>query len=244
MPVYRLGREPIFPPAEEADPDGLLAVGGDLSAPRLLAAYRRGIFPWYDEPPILWWSPDPRLVLFPGELRVSRSLRATIRRGTFEVRFDTAFREVIHACASTSRRDDPGTWITPEVEAGYSALHDLGYAHSAESWSGGELVGGLYGVCLGRCFFGESMFSRRADASKVALAGLVDELTSRGIELIDCQVTTEHLLSLGAREISRAEFLDRLEDLASYPTDRSRWTRAIPTDAQAQGPLTDNLSGG
>jgi leucyl/phenylalanyl-tRNA--protein transferase len=242
MPVYRLGPEPIFPPPEEAEPDGLLAVGGDLSVPRLLEAYCSGIFPWYDEPPILWWSPDPRLVLFPRELRVSRSLRATIRKGTFEVRFDTAFRRVIHACASTPRKDDPGTWITREVEAGYSALHDLGFAHSAESWAGGELVGGLYGVCLGRCFFGESMFSRRPDASKVALVGLVDELTRRGVELIDCQVTTEHLLSLGAREIPRSEFLRRLDDLLRHPTDRTSWARPPAGDPSGQGPLTDRLS--
>ncbi len=230
MPIFRLGPLPIFPPAEVAEPEGLLAVGGDLSAPRLLEAYRKGIFPWYDEPPILWWSPDPRLVLFPDELHVSRSLRATIRKGVYEVRFDTSFRDVIRSCAQIKRKHEDGTWINDDIVQAYANLHELGFAHSAECWQGNELVGGLYGINLGRCFFGESMFARKSDASKVALVGLVGELKRRGVELIDCQVTTEHLLSLGAREIPRAEFLQRLEPLVASPTDRGFWRRVGKVD--------------
>jgi leucyl/phenylalanyl-tRNA--protein transferase len=216
-----------FPPPEGADADGLVAVGGDLSVPRLLEAYRRGIFPWYEEGgPILWWSPDPRLVLEPGEFRASRSLRGTIRKGTYEVRFDTAFAEVIRACAETKRLHEEGTWITPEVQSAYTLLHELGYAHSIESWSGGGLAGGLYGLLIGRCFFGESMFSRRDDASKVALAALVERLKAMDVDLIDCQVTSAHLLSLGAREIPRAEFLRRLREALRHPTRPEKWTGA------------------
>ncbi len=225
MPVYLLNEEIVFPSPSEANEDGLLAVGGDLTVDRLLEAYRHGIFPWYDEPPILWWCPDPRLVLEPGELKISRSLRAKVRKGVFEVRVDTAFRQVIGACASVTRSHEDGTWITWEVQEAYSALYDLGYAHSFESWSDGELVGGLYGVCLGRCFFGESMFSTRTDASKVALVGLVEELKARQIELIDCQVRTEHLRSLGAKELPRDVFLRRLEALLQCPTGLGPWTR-------------------
>jgi leucyl/phenylalanyl-tRNA--protein transferase len=229
-PVYLLDERPLFPSPERARGDGLLAVGGDLSVPRLLEAYRNGIFPWYEEGgPILWWSPDPRLVLVPDEFRASRSLRALLRKGTYEVTFDAAFARVIRACATAPRRDEPGTWITPEMEASYTALHGLGYAHSVESWCEGGLVGGLYGVHLGRCFFGESMFSLRPDASKVALADLADFLRSRGTLLIDCQVTSEHLLSLGAREVPRAEFLRRLREALRYPTGRERWPRT-PAD--------------
>jgi leucyl/phenylalanyl-tRNA--protein transferase len=209
----RLDHRPIFPPPERAGKEGLVAVGGDLSVERLLEAYRQGIFPWYAEgDPILWWCPDPRLVLEPDALKVSRCLRAVIRRGVYSVRFDTAFARVIHACATTPRRDEPGTWIHSEVEAAYTALHEQGYAHSVETWHDGELIGGLYGVSLGRCFFGESMFSHRADASKVALVALVDHLKARGVELIDCQVPSEHLMSLGATAIPRAEFLRRLRE--------------------------------
>lgn len=230
MPIYRLGPQPIFPPAELAGPEGLLAVGGDLSVSRLLEAYQHGIFPWYDEPPILWWSPDPRLVLFPDDLRVSRSLRGTIRKGIYEVRFDTAFREVIQACSKIKRKHEDGTWINPEIVRAYAALHDLGLAHSVESWEGDALVGGLYGVNLGHCFFGESMFARKTDASKVALVALVAELKRRGVELIDCQVATEHLLSLGAREIPRSEFLQRIDRLVSFPTERGPWTHSPSTE--------------
>jgi leucyl/phenylalanyl-tRNA--protein transferase len=226
MPVYQLIDLPIFPPPEEADESGLVAVGGDLSVPRLLAAYSQGIFPWYSEDqPILWWNPDPRLILEPGELKISRSLGKVLRKGLFEIRVDTAFPEVIRACAALrAGLEDDGTWITPAVETAYTRLHRLGYAHSIESWLEGQLVGGLYGVSLGRCFFGESMFSRRTDASKVALVALVDLLKSLGIDLIDCQVRTEHLISLGAKEIPRAEFLQRLKAGMRAPTLRRAWT--------------------
>jgi leucyl/phenylalanyl-tRNA---protein transferase len=223
-PVYLLDEQPSFPDPALARNDGLLAVGGDLSVPRLLEAYRKGIFPWYEAgDPILWWSPDPRLILEPAELKVSRSLRSVLRKGRYHVTFDTAFGEVIHACATTPRGDEFGTWINPQVEAAYTALHDLGYAHSVEAWAEGTLCGGLYGVLLGRCFFGESMFSLRTDASKVALARVVDFLRSRDVDLIDCQVTTEHLMSLGAKEIPRAEFMRRLTEALEYPTIREKW---------------------
>jgi leucyl/phenylalanyl-tRNA--protein transferase len=222
---------PSFPPPEGFHADGLVAIGGDLSIPRLLAAYRRGIFPWYEQGgPILWWSPDPRLVLETEAFHASRSLRAVIRKGTFEVRLDTAFAEVIRACAETKRRDEGGTWITPQVQSAYTTLHELGFAHSIESWFEGELAGGLYGLMIGRCFFGESMFSRRTDASKVALAALVERLKELDVPLIDCQVTSAHLLSLGAKEIPRAEFLRRLDEALQHPTPRQKWTRACPDE--------------
>jgi leucyl/phenylalanyl-tRNA--protein transferase len=201
-----------FPPVDEAlrEPDGLLCVGGDLSQPRLLEAYRRGIFPWYSEgQPILWWSPDPRTVLFPEEFRVSRSLAKSCRNRGFEVTFDRAFVEVMQHCADANLRPE-GTWISPDMRAAYRRLHAAGFAHSVETWLDGRLVGGLYGIALGRVFFGESMFSRARDASKVALKQLVDLALARGIGLIDCQVASPHLASLGAREIPRREFVARL----------------------------------
>jgi leucyl/phenylalanyl-tRNA---protein transferase len=211
MAIFRLTKNLRFPPPEYADPDGLLAIGGDLAPERLLLAYRMGIFPWYaDDTPILWWSPDPRLVLFPAELRVSRSLRRVIAKGAYTVTIDRAFRAVIEQCAALRRENQEGTWIVPEMEQAYCRLHTLGYAHSVECWNDGNLAGGLYGVALGRVFFGESMFSRQTDASKVALVHLVNTLRSKGYEMIDCQVTTRHLQSLGAREIPRREFLKRL----------------------------------
>lgn len=214
-----------FPPPERADDDGLLAVGGDLSAPRLLDAYRNGIFPWFDPGgPILWWSPPERMVLDPAGLKVSRSLRAVLRHGNYATTYDTAFRRVIRACAATPRHGEVGSWITPDVEAGYSELHERGYAHSVETWFGGELVGGLYGVLIGRCFSGESMFSHRTDASKVALVALADALVHRDVPLIDCQVETAHLTSLGARLIPRAEFLRQLREGLNAPTSLGRWT--------------------
>ena len=204
-----------FPPVEHAlrEPDGLLAVGGNLAPERILNAYRHGIFPWFSPgQPFLWWSPDPRAVLLPEKLKVSRSLRKTISKGSFQIRFDTAFEQVIRACAATPRRGQPGTWITEEMQQAYIRLHEMGYAHSAESWSGNELVGGLYGIRLGRVFFGESMFSRRTDASKVAFVHLVRKLQEEGVVLIDCQVTTDHLLSLGAEEIPRRRFVELLRE--------------------------------
>ncbi len=211
MPVFRLGLEPIFPPAELAEPDGLLAIGGDLKPERLLAAYRQGIFPWYEPGgPILWWSPDPRLILLPGEFHLSRRLRRTIQQGRFETRHDTAFARVIRACAEVPREHEDGTWITPEMQKAYIRLHELGHAHCVESWRNGSLVGGIYGVRVGRCFCGESMFHYEADASKVALAALVQRLAAEGMDMIDCQITTPHLVRLGAREIPRRTFLNLL----------------------------------
>lgn len=198
-----------FPPVEKAlrRPNGLLCAGGDLSPERLLEAYRHGIFPWFSAgEPILWWSPDPRMVLFPRELKISRSLARTLRRGRYEVRLDTAFERVIRAC-SEPRAGQGDTWITPEMQQAYCRLHELGHAHSVETWMEGRLAGGLYGMAIGRAFYGESMFSRATDASKIALAHLARHLERKGYAVIDCQMTTAHLASLGAREIRRREFL-------------------------------------
>lgn len=210
MPVYQLIADPVFPPVELAEEGGLLAVGGDLNPQRLLLAYSMGIFPWFNEgDPILWWSPDPRFILELNELRISRSLAKILRRNLFTVTFDQAFEQVIDACAGV-RAQAEGTWITPEMKASYLRLHEMGHAHSAEIWRDGDLVGGLYGVCLGRCFFGESMFHRVTDASKVALVALVERLKARDFELLDCQMASAHLSSLGARAIPRNAFLQRL----------------------------------
>ena len=214
-----------FPPVSKAlrSPNGLLCAGGDLSATRLIEAYRHGIFPWFSEgDPILWWSPDPRMVLFPDELKVSRSLRRAVRRGAYETRFDTAFSDVMRACAAP-RAGQHGTWIMPEMIAAYTVLHHIGVAHSVESWLDGELVGGLYGLWLGKVFFGESMFSRATDASKVALVRLVERLKAMDCRVIDCQQATAHLASLGAREIPRKEFAKLLQDSIQYPASSSPW---------------------
>jgi leucyl/phenylalanyl-tRNA--protein transferase len=219
------GAEP-FPPAERAlkEPNGLLAAGGDLRPERLLAAYRRGIFPWYGEgEPILWWSPDPRMVLLPERFVVSRSLGKKLRNAAHEIRFDHSFDEVMCACAAP-RSGQPGTWIDAEMRAAYNRLHRLGHAHSVETWIDGELAGGLYGVSLGRVFFGESMFARRSDASKIALAALVEKLKRDGCEMIDCQVYTSHLESLGAAPMSRRDFLRRLDELIHYPAAPGSWS--------------------
>ena len=225
MPTWLTGDQD-FPPLDQAmrRPNGLLAAGGDLSPRRLLAAYRRGIFPWYSPgEPILWWSPDPRTVLLPGELRISRSLHKTLRKRPFQITADTAFAVVIERC-SEPRAGQAGTWITDEMKQAYIALHALGLAHSVESWRDGELVGGLYGVALGRMFYGESMFSRATDASKVALVGLVGELRARKFPLIDCQMHTPLLASLGARDIPRRSFLRELAALVNYPQPEGKWT--------------------
>jgi leucyl/phenylalanyl-tRNA--protein transferase len=214
-----------FPPVEHAltEPDGLLAAGGDLSAGRLLAAYRRGIFPWYSRgQPILWWSPNPRAVLAPSDFKLSRSLAKSVRNGGFEVRFDTSFADVIDACGDSQQRAE-GTWIVREMRAAYCQLHEFGYAHSVETWRKGELVGGLYGVALGRVFYGESMFTRARDASKIALKYLCDELVQRNFVLIDCQMVTSHLLSLGAKTIPRADFSALLAVHAQPPDPKGRW---------------------
>jgi leucyl/phenylalanyl-tRNA--protein transferase len=224
MPIFRLVEEPIFPPPDYADPGGLLAVGGDLSSERLLEAYRLGIFPWYsDDQPILWWSPDPRLTLDIADFKISRTLGKTLRRGQFKVTFDRAFEEVIQACASVPREAQNGTWITQEMQEAYINLHGLVYAHSVESWLGDKLVGGLYGVSLGKAFFGESMFHLQADASKVALASLVENLKRWEFQFIDAQMTTEHMLRLGAKELPRRVFLKRLQSALRHPTKRGRW---------------------
>lgn len=224
MPVYRLIDELVFPPPEQAEPDGLLAVGGDLSPKRLILAYQSGIFPWYEEgQPILWWSPDPRLVLEPEEFHVSKRLAQTIKKGEIEVTFDQAFVSVIQSCATVPRKGQSGTWITPEMQEAYIRLHRLGVAHSVESWLGGELVGGVYGVSLGKCFFGESMFSTESNASKIALAVLVRRLKNWGFHVIDAQITSPHLLSLGAKEIPRQLFLQRLKTGLGFPTRKGKW---------------------
>ncbi len=213
MPVYKLTTELVFPPPGLADDDGLLAVGGDLSVDRLLLAYSMGIFPWYSENyPILWWSPDPRLVIFPKELKVSRSLRQTIKKGIYRVTTNAAFEDVIRNCATVTRKGEGGTWITDDMIEAYIRLHKAGYAHSVESWEGDELAGGFYGVMMGKAFFGESMFAKKSDASKVAFATYAVALAENGFELIDCQVTTEHMKRFGAREIPRPEFMKRLKE--------------------------------
>jgi leucyl/phenylalanyl-tRNA---protein transferase len=215
-----------FPPVECAlrEPNGLLAAGGDLSPSRLIDAYRHGIYPWYSEgQPALWWSPDPRMVLFVDEFRMSRSLRKRVRRGEFDVRFDTTFRRVIEACAATPRDGQDGTWITTEMVRAYGRMHDLGYAHSVEAWRDGELVGGLYGLGLGRVFFGESMFARATDASKVCLAALVAWMQQRNMAMIDCQQETAHLASLGARPIRRREFVRTLRESIGSAAAPARW---------------------
>lgn len=225
MPVYRLPEEHVFPDPAEAEPGGLLAVGGDLSAGRLLLAYSVGIFPWYSRgEPILWWSPDPRLILEPAAIRVSRSMRRVLKKGLFQITMDEDFPAVIRCCAEASRRGDPGTWIVPEMMAAYTRLHDAGFAHSVEARLDGRLVGGLYGVSIGGAFFGESMFSLVNDASKAALVHLAAALRSWSFSCIDCQLTTEHLVRMGAREVPRPEFLERLSVALRAPTRRGGWS--------------------
>lgn len=217
-----------FPDVELAaiQPDGLLAIGGDLSSTRLLNAYRQGIFPWFDrDQPILWWSPNPRLVLYPNDLKVSRSLRKTINNKNFEVRFDTAFSDVIDAC-SNARQYSDGTWIDQRIKEAYNELHHFGHAHCAETWLDNKLVGGLYGVAIGKVFYGESMFYEERDASKVAFVSLVSSLETWGFELIDCQMTTGHLLRLGAKEISRQEFSQHLNQFCDCTISEQAWSAA------------------
>ena len=224
MTVYRLGKTLAFPPPEEAEPNGLLAVGGDLVPDRLLLAYAMGIFPWYtNETPILWFSPDPRGVLTPATLVVHRSLARRVRSGAFEVTLDRAFGDVIRSCASVVRRGQTGTWITADMIAAYDALFELGFAHSVEVWKSGALVGGLYGVSLGGAFFGESMFAHERDASKIALVHLVRQLARWEFELVDCQVRNDHLASLGAEQWPRERFLAALSGALHQRTRRGPW---------------------
>lgn len=227
MPVFRLPRSVAFPDPELAEPDGLVAVGGDLSPERLLAAYAHGIFPWYSEgEPILWWSPDPRWVLLPQELHVPASLRKTMRHGTYRLTADRAFAQVVDRCARKRRPGQWGTWITRDMRAAYVRLHAMGFAHSVEAWDGATLAGGIYGVSLGGAYFGESMFADRPDASKAALVGLVTTLESWGFGMVDCQVHTEHLERFGARGIPRHEFLERLRIELRKPTREGSWRLA------------------
>lgn len=220
-----LGDHPAFPPLSRAlrEPNGLLAAGGALTPEWLLAAYQRGIFPWFnDGEPILWWSPNPRMVVFPDEVRITRSLHKTLRKGDYEVRLDHDFAGVIRACAAPR---EPGgrTWITPEIQSAYIRMHQLGYVHSVETYMDGALVGGLYGMALGQVFFGESMFSRRTDASKIAFAHLTRFLEQRNFRVLDCQMTTRHLASLGGREIARDEFAKLLDAFADVTSPPARW---------------------
>jgi leucyl/phenylalanyl-tRNA---protein transferase len=223
MPVYRLDKRLTFPPVEMAE-DGLLAVGGDLTPERLLLGYSQGIFPWYGPKlPILWHSPDPRMVMSTRELIVNRSLRKTIRRAPYQLRIDTAFADVLTGCASAPRPGQDGTWLVPEMVDAYVKLHQLGFAHSFEAWAGDELVGGLYGVSLGGCFYGESMFARAPDASKLAFCASIAQLDAWSITLVDCQVHTDHLERFGAHEVPRADFLAQLKLALDHPTRRGRW---------------------
>jgi len=233
VPAYLLDDRLVFPPPERAPRSGPLAVGGDLRPERLVLAYSLGIFPWYSEgEPILWHSPDPRMVLLPGELRVPRSLRRVERRRPYRLTLDTAFADVVAACARVPRPGQDGTWITRDMQAAYTELHHRGIAHSAEAWRGDELVGGLYGVSLGAAFFGESMFAREADASKLAFVALVGQLGRWGIGLVDCQVYTGHLARFGAREWPRREFLAALRETQRQPTRPGPW-RFEPDDPSA-----------
>lgn len=219
MPIFRLSQALLFPPATAAEANGLLAVGGDLSPERLLLAYSSGIFPWFSPgDPLLWWSPDPRCLLEFPNLHISRSLSKVLRQQRFRVSFNQAFAAVIAACAEERERTGEGTWISAEMQAAYSELHQCGYAHSVECWQGGDLVGGLYGLSIGRGFFGESMFHRRTDASKVAFVGLARLLAAGGFAFLDCQLPTAHLTSLGAGEISRQQFLSRLAAACGPPS--------------------------
>lgn len=211
MPLFALDHRIYFPPVDLSEPDGLLAIGGDLSTERLLTAYKLGIFPWYEGNTPLWWCPDPRFVLFPTELKVSKSMKALLKRDAFTFTINQNFAGVIHACKQTPRKGQDGTWITDEVEHAYIRLHRLGHAHSAEAWLGDELVGGLYGIRMGKVFFGESMFSLVDNASKYAFISYVGLLLSQGVELVDCQVHTQHLENLGAQMIPRADFIALLK---------------------------------
>ncbi|MDL2207856.1 leucyl/phenylalanyl-tRNA--protein transferase [Desulfovibrio sp. OttesenSCG-928-F20] len=231
MPIYRLPDTGVaFPDPFEAEPDGLLAIGGSLSPHRLVAAYCAGIFPWYhDDSPPLWWTPDPRCILLPEEFHLPRSLARTLKKGLFNFSFDKAFEDVIRACAGP-RGDYDGTWLVPEMIEAYITLHKLGLAHSVEAWRDGRLVGGLYGLALGGAFFGESMFFKEPDASKAAFAHLMDALTQKAFTLVDCQQVTANMLRFGARAVSRAEFMERLAAALELPLRRGNWERGIPLE--------------
>ena len=224
MELQRCIEDWPFPDPREAEEEGLLAFGGDLRPERLLSAYAQGVFPWYESNPILWFSPDPRMVLVPRELRISRSLKKTLRQNLYTVSLDTAFERVIRACAEIPRSGQDGTWITPEMIDAYVGLHHMGYAHSTEAWRDGELVGGAYGISLGSVFFGESMFATESDASKVAFVSLVQQLEAWEVGLVDCQMSTPHLASFGATEWTRDMFLDALTRGIEEPTQMGPWS--------------------
>ncbi|MFW5810444.1 MAG: leucyl/phenylalanyl-tRNA--protein transferase [Thermodesulfobacteriota bacterium] len=224
MPVFQLTEKIGFPPPHLAEQEGILAVGGDLSIKRLLLAYQMGIFPWYaEEDPIIWWSPDPRLVLYPPQLRYSRSLKRLLKKDVFTVTMDQAFARVIIECAAVRAEQGEGTWLVDDMIEAYVRLHEAGYAHSVETWQEGRLVGGLYGVSLGGAFFGESMFMRVSNASKIAFVRLVRQLNSWGFDMVDCQVKTQHLLGFGAREIPRKLFLEQLKKSLKRKTRKGKW---------------------
>ena len=224
MPVFLLSDTIEFPTPHLASEDGLLAVGGDLSQERLLLAYRMGIFPWFsNNEPILWWSPDPRLVLYPHEIKISKTLRKIIKKDVFSVTMDIAFNEVINQCAQVRLKKNQGTWIVKDMIDAYCNLHESGFAHSVEVWQGGDLAGGLYGVSLGKCFFGESMFTRVSNASNIGLVKLLEHLKKLSFDMIDCQVATEHLTRFGARQIPRIRFLNQLEKSLKAPTIKGKW---------------------
>lgn len=213
MHLHVLSEEIWFPSADKAIEDGLLAIGGDLNIDRLILAYKSGIFPWYDDDVPMWWCPDPRFVLYPNDLKVSKSMKQLLKKNAFDFKVDTAFREVIINCKNAYRKDQDGTWINNDIVNAYCQLHNLGYAHSAEAWLEDELVGGLYGIKIGKVFFGESMFSKKSNSSKYAFIKMVQHLQSEGVELIDCQIHTTHLESLGAKMIDRTIFLNQLDQL-------------------------------
>ncbi|MCF8027265.1 MAG: leucyl/phenylalanyl-tRNA--protein transferase [Desulfobacteraceae bacterium] len=229
MPIFRLSEKVSFPPPHFAAANGLLAIGGDLSRERLLLAYENGIFPWYSPyDPILWWCPDPRLVLYPGQVHVPDRLRRTIKSGGFRVTSDTVFDRVIRQCARVRLENNEETWLVDDMIEAYCRLHEDGYAHSVEAWQNDQLVGGLYGVCLGGCFFGESMFTRARDASKVALVALCRYMEKNQLDMIDCQVATAHLVWMGAREVPRKVFLRQLQTSLKKPAPRDKWVVSLP----------------
>ena len=224
MPIYLLSEQLVFPPPELARYDGLLALGGDLTPERIILAYRMGIFPWYSKgEPILWWSPDPRLVLYPNELYISKSLKKLLKQNRFAITFDKAFKDVISACSKPRPNKTDGTWLVDEMIEAYVKLHELGIAHSVEAWSGNSLAGGLYGVSIGKCFFGESMFTIENNASKAAFVFLTCQLKAWGFDFIDCQVTTDHLMRFGAVEIPRKDFLSQLNASLAHRTHQGTW---------------------
>ncbi len=228
MPLFKLSETLEFPPAWLSRSDGLLCIGGDLSSKRLILAYKNGIFPWFPKDELLlWWSPDPRLVLFPGDIHVSKSLKKKIKRSPFEIKIDNAFEKTIQSCVLVRKKQDEDTWITPQMVDAYTKLHHLGYAHSIETWRDDNLVGGLYGICIGGSFFGESMFTFESDASKIALAALAKFLKNNNFDIIDCQMTTQHLIHMGAVEISRNSFLDIIEQSVKREDVNNIWKSDI-----------------